>query len=113
MHAYIVFAHPTRRSFTGEVLDELCRGLDDGGHSYEIGDLYEMDFKCEMTPDEYILEMNVQGNRPTLSIPPDVEAEHSKFSAGSTFNDHVSAGRDKSVGEWRVIYGTGHLLRRT
>lgn len=80
MHAYIVFAHPTRRSFTGEVLAELCLGFDDGGHSYEIGDLYEMDFKCEMTPDEYAREMNVQGNRPTLPIPPDVEVEHSKIS---------------------------------
>ena len=263
MHAYIVFAHPDEEGLSpGEVLAELCRGLDDGGHSYEIGDLYEMDFKCEMTPDEYIREMNVQGNRPTLShtagrvkpntarsagqtvcallsfrsggarlsgkveavgstvsgvcgyaydvpirqgdlsvstplhgksarslscleitleglvesgiaeamrrlythdrLRPDAGVKHcefaflpgmadhfanieqhgresrdrvsvwqelpdemkrvhfdistshfGKFSAGSTFNDQVSAGHDKSVGEWRVIYGTGHLLRRT
>ena len=66
VHAYIVFAHPTRRSYTGEVFDQLCRGLDDGGHSYEIGDLYEMDFKCELNLNEYIREMNVEGNRPTL-----------------------------------------------
>ena len=47
MHIYIVFAHPTKRSFTGDVLIEFCRGLDDGDHSYEIGDLYEMDFRTE------------------------------------------------------------------
>ena len=75
MHAYIVFVHPTRRSFTGEVLDELCRGLDDGGHSYEIGDLYEMDFKCEMHLDEYTREMNVQVIAPPSPIPSDVEVE--------------------------------------
>ena len=48
MHVYVVFAHPTRRSFTGEVLDELCRRFDDGRHLCEIGGLYEMDFKCEV-----------------------------------------------------------------
>ena len=79
MHVYVVFAHPARRSFTGDVLDELCRGLDDGGHSYEIGDLYEMDFKCEMHLDEYTREMNVQGNRSALPIPSDVEVEHCKI----------------------------------
>ena len=79
MHAYLVFAHPTRRSFTGEVFNQLCRGLDDGGHTYEIGDLYELDFKCEMNLNEYIREMNVEGNRPTLPIPSDVEAEHGKI----------------------------------
>ena len=79
MHAYVVFAHPTRKSFSGQVLEEFCRGLDDGGHSYEIGDLYEMDFKSEMSLDEYNREMNVHGNRPTLQIPADVQAEHTKI----------------------------------
>ena len=43
MHAYVVFAHPTRRSFTGAVLEALCRGLDEGGHTFEVGDLSAMD----------------------------------------------------------------------
>ena len=43
MHVYIVFAHPTKRSFTGDVLVEFCCGLGDGGHSYQIGDLYEIE----------------------------------------------------------------------
>ena len=66
MHIYIVFVHPTKRSFTGDVLAEFCRGLEDGGHSYQIGDLYEMDFRTDMSLDEYNREMNVYGNRPDL-----------------------------------------------
>ncbi len=79
MHAYVIFAHPTRNSFSGEVLEELCRGLCDGGHSYEIGDLYGMNFRSEVTLDEYNREMNVSGNRPTLPVPSDVKVEHRKI----------------------------------
>ena len=79
MHVYIVFAHPTKQSFTGDVLAEFCLGLRDGGHSYEIGDLFEMDFRTDMSLDEYNREMNVYGNRPDLSVPPDVQAEHAKI----------------------------------
>jgi len=79
MHIYIVFAHPSRRSFTGDVLAEFCRGLKDGGYSYEIGDLYEMDFETDMSLDEYNREMNVYSNRPDLPIPSDVQAEHTKI----------------------------------
>ena len=79
MHVYIVFAHPSRRSFTGDVLVEFCRGVKDGGHSYQIGDLYEMDFRTDMSLDEYNREMDVYGNRPDLPVPPDVQAEHAKI----------------------------------
>ena len=79
MHVYIVFAHPSKQSFTGDVLAEFCRGLKDGGHSYEIGDLYEMDFRTDMSLDQYNREMNVYGNRPELPIRPDVQAEHAKI----------------------------------
>ncbi len=47
--------------------------------SYEIGDLYEMDFRTDMSLDEYNRERNVYGNRPDLLVPPDVEAEHAKI----------------------------------
>ncbi len=63
MHAYIVFAHPTRRSFTGAVLEALCRGLGEGGHTFEVGDLYAMEFGSDMTLAEYEREMNLHGDR--------------------------------------------------
>ena len=79
MHVYVVFAHPSRRFSTGDVLAEFCRRLEDGGHSYEIGDLYEMDFRTDMSLDEYNREMNVYGNRPDLPIPSDAQVEHAKI----------------------------------
>ncbi len=59
MPIYVVFAHPTKRSFTGDVLAEFCRGLEDGGHSYEIGDLYEMYFRTDMSLDKYNRELTL------------------------------------------------------
>jgi NAD(P)H dehydrogenase (quinone) len=47
MHVYILFAHPSHKSFTWEVLDAFVRGLRDAGHSFEVGDLYEMDFQTD------------------------------------------------------------------
>ena len=33
MNIYIVFAHPSKPSFTREVLNEFIRGLREAGHS--------------------------------------------------------------------------------
>ena len=78
MHAYIVFAHPTRKSFTGAVLAELCRGLEEGGHTCEVGDLYAMEFRSDMSLAEYGRETNVHGNRAHSPLPADVREEHEK-----------------------------------
>jgi NAD(P)H dehydrogenase (quinone) len=48
MQVYILFAHPSRDSFNNSVLESFSQGLKDGGHSYEIGDLYRMGFESEM-----------------------------------------------------------------
>ena len=58
---------------------QFCRGLKDVGPSFELGDLYEMDFRSDMPIDEYNREMNVFGNRPSIPLPADVEAEHAKI----------------------------------
>ena len=79
MHVYVVFANPSGESFSAAVLAEFCRGLQEGGHSYEIGDLYQMGFKTDMSLEEYNREMNVYGNRSTLPVPTDVQAEHAKI----------------------------------
>ncbi|UCG61044.1 MAG: NAD(P)H-dependent oxidoreductase [Candidatus Zixiibacteriota bacterium] len=44
MHVLVVYAHPNRRSFTHALLEEFIRGLADGGHTYEINDLYAIGF---------------------------------------------------------------------
>ena len=53
MHVYIVYAHPSEKSFTHKVLEAFTRGLADAGHTYEIGDLYAMDFKPHMDIGQY------------------------------------------------------------
>ena len=45
MHVYILFAHPSRKSFSGEVLEAFTEGLSEAGHTYEVGDLYRMNFR--------------------------------------------------------------------
>lgn len=73
---YVVFAHPSRRSFSRSVLDAFTRGLGDAGHSFEIGDLYETGFRSEMDEAQYLRETS--GN-PDLPVPPDVRAEQEKI----------------------------------
>ncbi len=44
MRVLVVYAHPNPQSFTHAVLDQVTRGLDDAGHSYEVLDLYAVGF---------------------------------------------------------------------
>jgi NAD(P)H dehydrogenase (quinone) len=76
MHVYVIFAHPSRRSFSRSVLDAFTRGLKEAGHSHEIADLYEMGFQSEMDEAQYLRE--ISGN-PDLPVPPDVEREQARI----------------------------------
>ncbi len=76
MHIYLVFAHPSKESFTYEVLQSFIGGLERAGHSYEIGDLYEMDFTSDMSPEQYERET---GDDPDAAPPLDVGREHDKI----------------------------------
>ena len=76
MHVYVVFAHPSKQSFTWEVLNAFTRGLRDAGHSFEVGDLYEMDFQSDMDLAQY--EREVSGE-PDAPVPEDVRLEQAKI----------------------------------
>ena len=76
MHVYVVFAHPSNKSFTREVLDAFLRGLRDAGHCYEVGDLYEMNFRTDMDLVEYQRETGLD---PGVPVPEDVRAEQEKI----------------------------------
>lgn len=76
MHVYVIFAHPSRRSFSSSVLDAFTGGLKQAGHSYEVADLYQMGFRSEMDEAQYLRE--VSGD-PDLPLPPNVEAEHARI----------------------------------
>jgi NAD(P)H dehydrogenase (quinone) len=75
MHVYVVFAHPSRNSFTGEVLKSFERGLKGAGHSVGIADLYAMDLQTDMDIAQYNREM---GPDPDAPVPPDVKREQEK-----------------------------------
>lgn len=76
MHIYIIFAHPSHKSFTYEVLDALTAGLKDAGHTFELGDLYAMEFQTDMDLDQYNRET---GPDPGAPVPEDVAAEQAKI----------------------------------
>ena len=76
MHVYILFAHPSTASFNRDVLDAFTRGLRDAGHSYEVADLYEMDFVSEMDAVEYDREVGLD---PEALVPRDVKREQEKI----------------------------------
>ena len=76
MHVYILFAHPSKASFTWEVLDALTRGLEAAGHSFEVGDLYEMGFQSDMDLAQYERET---GADPDAPVPEDVRLEQAKI----------------------------------
>ena len=76
MHVYVLFAHPSTTSFSRAVLEAFTRGLKDGGHTYEIGDLYEMGFESEMDATQYRREVGLD---PEAPVPPDVKGEQDKI----------------------------------
>jgi len=76
MHVLIIYAHPSEKSFTYRVKNEFIRGLESVEHTYEISDLYKMNFKTDMTEEEYFREANY---RKELSLSQDVLVEQEKI----------------------------------
>ncbi len=76
MHVYALFAHPSKESFTAEVLERFTRGLKEAGHSVQVGDLYEMRFQTDMDAGQYERET---GFDPEAPVPEDVRAEQAKI----------------------------------
>lgn len=76
MHVYILFAHPSQKSYSKLVLDSFTQGLTESGHSYEIGDLYDMEFITDLTEEQYHREV---GMDPAAPVPDDVKHEQEKI----------------------------------
>lgn len=76
MHVFIVFAHPSKDSFTKAACDAFIEGLKSAGHTYEISDLYAMGFNAEMSEEEYSRESNY---RTDIPVPDDVKSEQDKI----------------------------------
>ena len=78
MKVFIVYCHPSEDSFTRCVRDAFISGLKDAGHEYTVSDLYKMDFKTDMTEQEYLRDADYR-NTPDLAE--DVLAEQAKINA--------------------------------
>ena len=76
MKIYIIYAHPAEESFCRKVLKEFCRGLDESGHEYEIGDLYHSGFITDMDAAQYEREIGYHSEMP---VPDDVQAEQKRI----------------------------------
>lgn len=76
MRVMIVYCHPSRSSFTYIVLRRFCDGLASAGHDTVISDLYEMDFRSDLSEEEYLRETHYRADLP---LPDDVAAEQEKL----------------------------------
>jgi NAD(P)H dehydrogenase (quinone) len=76
MRVFIVYAHPSEDSLTRHVRDSFTRGLEAGGHSFILSDLYRMGFKTDMDETEYLREAYY---RDDLPVPEDVLREQDKI----------------------------------
>ncbi|UCE80849.1 MAG: NAD(P)H-dependent oxidoreductase [Methanobacteriota archaeon] len=72
MRVLIVFGHPNPKSFNNAVLESFSRGLKDGGHSFEISNLYTQDFNPSFRDVDFL---QFQGK----PMPADVQAEQKKL----------------------------------
>lgn len=76
MNVFIVYCHPSRTSFTHEILESFMRGLREAGHKIILSDLYAMNFRTDLSEEEYLRESNYRADLP---VPADVKAEQEKL----------------------------------
>jgi NAD(P)H dehydrogenase (quinone) len=76
MSVLVVVCHPSRKSYTFQVLEQLQRELVNKGITVEVSDLYAIDFKSDMSGEEYERE---GFSRKEWPVPPDVIQEHEKI----------------------------------
>ena len=76
MRVLVVFAHPRRASFTGELLDALQAGLKAAGHEVEVADLYSEGFDPRLDAAAFDRETAMACE---VALPVDVLAEQARL----------------------------------
>ncbi len=76
MRVLVVYAHPGEDSFCHFMRDCFLEGLTTAGHTFILSDLYAMDFKTDMSEEEYNRESSY---RIDLPVPADVAEEQAKI----------------------------------
>ncbi|MBO4637151.1 MAG: NAD(P)H-dependent oxidoreductase [Clostridiales bacterium] len=78
MRAFIVYCHPSEDSFTADIRDAFIKGITDSGNEYILSDLYKMDFRTDMSEEEYLRDAYY---RVTPDPASDVLAEQEKINS--------------------------------
>lgn len=76
MNVLIIYCHPSKESYTYQILILLKSALLKENIKFEISDLYEMDFQSDMTEQEYLRESLLYPNLPIFQ---DVKQEQQKI----------------------------------
>ncbi|MCP3928796.1 MAG: NAD(P)H-dependent oxidoreductase [Bacteroidetes bacterium] len=76
MKIQIIYCHPSKKSYTYEILEQLKLSLENEKLEYKISDLYEMNFQTDMSEEEYEREGFAKTNLP---ISNDVKQEQQKM----------------------------------
>ena len=76
MNILIIYSHPSKKSYTYQILQQLKNVFETQNWNIEISDLYAMDFKSDMTEEEYEREGFA---RTELPISNDIYEEHKKI----------------------------------
>jgi NAD(P)H dehydrogenase (quinone) len=76
MNILIIYSHPSQKSYTFQILEQLKNELISCDWNVNISDLYAMDFQADMTEQEYEREGFA---RTELPISQDILAEHLKI----------------------------------
>ena len=78
MKAFVVYCHPSENSFKKNMCDAFIKGIEASGNEIILSDLYKMDFKTDMTEEEYLRDANY---RNTPDVAADVLAEQEKINS--------------------------------
>lgn len=76
MKVFIVYCHPSDTSFTYRVYENFVKGLKTAGHEIVISDLYKMNFKTDLSEEEYLKETFYRADIPVAE---DVRIEQEKI----------------------------------
>lgn len=78
MKVFIVYCHPSEDSFTKNLRDAFIKGITDSGNEYVMSDLYAMDFKTDITEQQYLRDAKYKN---TPFTEEDVLAEQEKINS--------------------------------
>ena len=76
MNILIVYSHPGKKSYTSQVLEKLYNELKGSNCDVVISDLYSLNFKTDMTEQEYERESSTNSEVPLTD---DVKSEQAKL----------------------------------